>query len=111
MRERVLPGEEFHHKNHKNVSKWSSRKERKCRGLAPRGNRPNRPRWDQDGWTDKTISFLLPRRFRLLCRWGGVGRRKWLQHCDKERNPMRVPDKWLMPLARGTFPRRNEGSS
>lgn len=74
MRERLLPGEEFHHKNHKNVSKWSSRKERKCRGLAPRGNRPNRPRWDQDGWTDKTISFLLPRRFRLLCRWGGVGR-------------------------------------
>ena len=27
---------------------------------------------------------------------------KVVQLCDKERNPMRVPDKWLMPLVRGT---------
>ena len=64
-------------------------------------------------WLDRQDNFVpSSASFPFTLPVGGCGSwRKWLQHCDKERNPMRVPDKWLMPLARGTFPRRNEGSS
>lgn len=84
-------------------------RERKCR--PQRVVRIGRQRWARP--TDNSIPSSAPFPFRGIARGGIVA--KVVHHCDKERNPMRVPDKWLMPLARGRmFPRpwveNDEGS-
>lgn len=85
-------------------------RERKCRPQRV-VVRIGRQRWARP--TDNSIPSSAPFPFRGIARGGIVA--KVVHHCDKERNPMRVPDKWLMPLARGRmFPRpwveNDEGS-